>query len=129
MLYRLLGDLVVVLHLLVILFVTTGGLLVLARPRLALLHLPAVVWGALIEFTGGICPLTPLENHFSRLAGGRGYDGGFIDHYLLPIIYPEELTREIQIGLGLLVVAINAAVYLLLVRRALRRSQNCADDH
>ncbi|MBB5349453.1 DUF2784 domain-containing protein [Desulfoprunum benzoelyticum] len=119
--YRLLGDLVVVLHLLFILFVAAGGLLVLPRPRLALLHLPAVVWGALIEFTGGICPLTPLENLFNRLAGHRGYDGGFIDHYLLPIIYPEEMTREIQIGLGLLVVAINAALYLLLIRRSLRR--------
>jgi len=121
MFYRLLGDLVVVLHLLFILFVTTGGLLVLSRPRLALLHLPAVVWGALIEFTGGTCPLTPLENHFSRLAGSQGYDGGFIAHYLLPIIYPEELTREIQVGFGLLVVAVNAAVYLLLFHRSLRR--------
>lgn len=119
--YRLAGDLVVVLHLLFILFVAGGGLLVLRRPRLALLHLPAVVWGAFIEFTGGICPLTPLENHFSRQAGGTGYGGGFIDHYLLPLIYPDGLTREIQIGLGLAVIAVNAGVYLLLVRRALRR--------
>jgi len=121
--YRLLSDLVVVLHLLFILFVAAGGLLVLQRPRLALLHLPAVVWGGFIEFTGGICPLTPLENHFSRLAGRKGYAGGFIEHYLLPIIYPEELTREIQVGLGLLVVAVNAGVYLLLIRRALRRTR------
>lgn len=121
--YRLASDLVVVLHLLFILFVTAGGLLVLRWPRLALLHLPAVVWGAVIEFTGSICPLTPLENHFSRLAGRQGYGGGFIEHYLLPIIYPDGLTREIQIGLGLLVVAVNAGAYLLLIRRSLRRNR------
>jgi len=119
--YRLASDLIVVLHLLFILFVAAGGLLVLRRPRIALLHLPAVGWGAFIEYSGGICPLTPLENHFSHLAGRQGYAGGFIDHYLLPIVYPEGLTREIQIGLGLAVVAVNAGVYLLLIRRSLRR--------
>lgn len=123
MLFRLLSDLVVVIHLLFIIFVIAGGLLVLPRPWIALLHLPAVVWGACIEWTGGICPLTPLENHFSRLAGRKGYAGGFFDHYLLPIIYPEGLTRDIQIGLGLLVVAVNAGAYLLLLRRCIRRTR------
>ncbi len=113
-----LADGVLLLHLSFIAFVVGGGLLVYRWPRLAWLHLPAALWGALIEFFGWICPLTPLENALRRQAGGSGYGGGFIEHYLLPVIYPGALTREIQIGLGLAVVVINAAVYgLLLCRR------------
>lgn len=121
--YRILADLVVVLHLLFIVFVVMGGLLALRRPWLALLHLPAAGWGAYIEFTGSYCPLTPLENHFSRLAGDQGYAGGFIEHYLLPIIYPSGLTSDIQLLLGLFVVAVNLAVYALVVRRAFGRKK------
>ena len=112
-----LADLVVLTHFLFILFVVLGGLPVLRWPRLAWLHVPAVVWGALIEFTGGICPLTPLENSLREAAGDTGYQGGFIGHYLLPVIYPETLTREIQWLLGALVLLINAAVYVQLIRR------------
>lgn len=115
--YRILADLVVILHLLFIVFVVAGGLLALRRPWLALLHLPAAGWGAYIEFTGRLCPLTPLENHFSRLAGEKGYAGGFIEHYLIPVIYPTGLTSDIQLLLGLFVVAVNLAVYALVVRR------------
>jgi len=118
--YRLLSDLVVLFHFAFILFVAAGGLAALRWPRLALLHLPAAAWGATIELNGWICPLTPLENHFSHLAGDRGYDGGFIEHYLLPVIYPDGLTREIQIGLGVLVIAVNLVVYALLVHRLIR---------
>lgn len=119
--YRLLSDLVVLIHLVFILFVATGGLAALRLPQLALLHLPAAAWGTAVELNGWYCPLTPLENHFRRLAGDRGYDGEFIDHYLLPFIYPEGLTREIQIGLGLLVLVVNCIPYALLIRRLRHR--------
>jgi hypothetical protein len=109
--YRLLADLVVVVHLLFVVFVVAGGLLVLRRPRLAWLHVPAAVWGALIEFAGWICPLTPLENRLRRLGGEAGYEGGFVDEYLLAILYPSGLTRTHQIVLGALVLVLNLAVY------------------
>ncbi len=117
MFYRILADLVVLLHLLFILFVIAGGFLALHRGQMVLLHLPAVLWGISIEFSGKICPLTPLENHFSRLAGGQAYSSGFIDHYLLPIIYPVGLTHEVQIFLGVFVIVVNLVVYIFLLRR------------
>jgi hypothetical protein len=117
MLYRILADLVMFLHLLFIIFVVAGGFLALRRAWLALLHLPTVLWAAYIEFTGHICPLTPLENHFRRMAGENGYSGGFIEHYLIPIIYPAGLTYEIQILLGLFVVVVNLMLYLFFLRR------------
>ena len=113
----LLADLVLVLHGLFIAFVVLGGLFALRWPRAAWLHVPAAVWGAWIEFTGGLCPLTPLENRFRRLAGEAGYEGGFIEHHLTPLIYPGALTREVQVALGLGVVALNAAVYVFIWRR------------
>ncbi len=117
MAYRLLADLVVVIHALFVVFVGLGGLLVLRWPRLAWLHLPAAAWGALISFGGWICPLTPLEKHLRLAAGGAAYEGGFIEHYLLPILYPPGLTRGTQIVLGLLVLAVNLAVYGHALRR------------
>ena len=123
MIFRLLSDLVVLLHLAFILFVAAGGLPVLRWPKLAWLHLPAAAWGAVIELNGWYCPLTPLENYFSRLAGSQGYAGGFIEHYLLPVIYPAELTRAIQVGLGILVIAVNCIPYSLLLYRRLRRQR------
>jgi hypothetical protein len=117
MLYRILADLVVLLHLLFILFIIAGGFLALHRGHMILLHLPAVLWGSYIEFSGYICPLTPLENHFNRLAGREGYSAGFIEHYLLPIIYPAGLTREIQSYLGLFVLAVNLVAYYFILRQ------------
>lgn len=111
-----LADLVVLLHLAFILFVMLGGLLVLRRRRLMWLHLPVVVWGAAIEFVGWICPLTPLENRLRAAAGEAGYSGGFIEHYLIPLIYPAGLTRELQWLLGALVLLVNAAVYWRVLR-------------
>jgi hypothetical protein len=110
-LYSLLADLVLLLHLAFILFVLLGGLLVLRRPRLAWLHLPAAAWGVMVELAGWYCPLTPLENRFRALAGEARYAGDFIQHYLLAAIYPEGLTREVQIGLGLIALLVNAALY------------------
>ena len=122
--YRILADLVILLHLLFILFVILGGLLALRQAWFALLHLPAAAWGAYIEFSGSYCPLTPLENHFSRLAGDQGYTGGFIEHYIIPIIYPASLTHDIQIVLGLAVIAINLLVYALFIRNSMRQRGN-----
>lgn len=120
---RLLADGVLALHLAFILWVGLGGLVVLRRPRLAWLHLPALLWGAAIEFTGGVCPLTPLENTLRRAAGGAGYAGGFIEHYLLAFIYPDVLTPALQWLLGGLVLVINVPIYFSLwCRRKERRA-------
>ena len=118
--YRWLADLVLLLHLAFVLFVVTGGLLVLRRPRLAWIHLPAVIWGATIEFAGWICPLTPLEVALREAGGGVGYEGGFIEHYITALLYPSGLSRPIQVGLGVVVLALNACVYWTLARRARR---------
>jgi len=119
--YRLLADAVVLLHAAFVLFVVLGGLLVLRWPRLAWAHLPIVAWGAGIEFLGGICPLTPLENHWRRLAGEGGYPGGFVEHYVIALLYPAGLTRGVQLALGGLVLAVNTAVYFAVWRRRARR--------
>jgi hypothetical protein len=112
-----LADLIVVLHSLFVLFVVLGGFLVLRWPRLMYLHLPAAAWGAGIEFTGGICPLTPLENSLRERAGLAGYQGGFVEHYLLPTLYPSGLTRNLQLILGAIVLAINVVLYAALATR------------
>jgi hypothetical protein len=117
MIYGVLADLVLVLHLGFIVFVVLGGLLAVDRPRAAIVHLPTATWGILIELFGWICPLTPLENSLRRAAGEAGYAGGFIEHYVLPVIYPGGLTREVQLGLAVLVVAVNVAIYWYAWRR------------
>lgn len=124
MLYRLLADLVLVVHLLFIAFVIAGGFAAVRWPRLAWAHVPCFVWGALIEFAGWICPLTPLEVRLRIASGQAGYSGGFIERYLLPVIYPGALTREIQIWLGLSVLALNAVAYAWLFRRLRRRARS-----
>lgn len=115
--YRLLADLVLVLHAAFVVFVILGALLVLRWPRIAWVHLPVALWGAGIEFVGGICPLTPLENHWRRLAGELGYPGGFVEHYIVSVLYPAGLTRTTQVVLGALVVVVNLAIYALVLRR------------
>ena len=111
------SSLVVVIHFLFVLFVVLGGVLVLRWPRLAYLHLPAALWGIWIEFSGRICPLTPLEQKLRAAAGKEVYSGGFVEHYLLAVLYPSSLTRTIQVVLGLLVLAVNLGIYLHLSRR------------
>jgi hypothetical protein len=119
---HLLANLVLAAHAAFIAFVALGGLLVARWPKLAWLHLPAVAWGAGISFVGAICPLTPLENALRDAAGSGGYAGGFIEHYLLAFIYPDGLTRGVQIGLGTAALAVNAAAYAWAWRRrAVRR--------
>ncbi len=113
----LLANTLVLLHLAFIVFVVAGGLLVAWRRRIAWLHLPAVAWGALVELRGWTCPLTPLENHFRALSGEAGYAGGFIEHYLLPLIYPASLTTAVQSALGGLALAVNLMIYIWLWKR------------
>ncbi len=108
---RFLADAIVAAHLAFIAFVVAGGLLVLKRRGWAALHLPAAAWGAWTEFTGTVCPLTPWENSLRRAAGDAGYAGGFVEHYVIPLIYPEALTSRTQFALGAGVVAINVVVY------------------
>jgi hypothetical protein len=120
MLFTALADLVVAIHFAFVLFVIAGGLLVLWRPVLAWAHLPAAVWGAWIELSGGICPLTPLENALRARGGGAVYDESFVERYLVPLIYPESLTRELQTMLGVLVIVTNVAVYAVVIARRRR---------
>lgn len=117
MILPLLADALVVVHLAFVLFVLFGGLLVLRSRRLAWLHLPAVAWGVWIEWAGWICPLTPLENWLRRLAGAEVYASSFVERYLLPLLYPAALTREVQLLLGGVVVVVNAAIYALVLGR------------
>ena len=124
---RALADAVVVLHALFVVFVLAGGLLVLRHRGVAILHLPAVAWSAWVEFTGSICPLTPLENALRRAAGDAGYSGGFVEHYAIPVLYPEGLTPQAQIAFGTIVIAINAALYALAWRRFRRAGETRRD--
>lgn len=112
-----LADAVLILHLAFILFVVCGAFAVRRFPWLAWLHLPALGWGAFIVLSGGICPLTPLENRLRAQAGEAGYEGSFIGHYLVSWIYPEGLTRELQVMLGIGLVALNIVVYALVAGR------------
>jgi len=121
--YRALADLVLVVHLAFVLFVVLGGLLVLRWPRVALLHVPAAIWGVLIEYTGWICPLTPLENSLRRSGGEAGYSGGFIQHYIQPLLYPAGLTRGTQIVLGSLALLVNLTAYGVVIARMNRAAQ------
>jgi hypothetical protein len=116
MLYRLLADAVILAHAAFVAFVVFGGLLVARWPRLMWAHVPAAAWGALIEFAGWICPLTPIENELRHRGGLAEYSGDFVEHYVLPVLYPDNLTRGVQVALGALVVAINAAAYWRLAR-------------
>jgi hypothetical protein len=115
--YRLAADAVVTLHFLFVIFVVAGGFLAWRWRRLAWVHLPAALWGTLIELFHWGCPLTSWENEFRRRAGELGYGGGFIDHYIVPLIYPSGLTTRIQVALGILVIVINAVAYWGYVRR------------
>jgi len=124
MLARVAADLVVLVHLLFVVYVVAGALLVLRWPASAWVHLPAAAWGALIELTGWVCPLTPLENRLRAQGGEAGYPGGFIEHYVWPVLYPDGLTAGTQRALGLLVIVLNLFLYSLVVRRARRRARS-----
>jgi hypothetical protein len=114
---------VLVLHLGFVLFVVLGGLLLLRWPRIAWLHIPAAVWGVLVEYTGWICPLTPLENSFRTRGGQTVYSGSFIQHYIQPVLYPAGLTRTTQVALGSLLLILNLAAYGVVISRIRRASR------
>lgn len=119
--YRIAADLVVALHFAFIAFVVLGGFVAWRWPGVAWLHVPVALWGAIIEFAGWICPLTPLENALRRSAGDAGYAGGFIEHYVIPVVYPAGLTPAIQVALGVGVLVVNGMAYGVLLSRRRRR--------
>jgi hypothetical protein len=119
-LYRLLANAIVGFHALFILFVLCGGFLAWRWRWVAVVHVPCAVWGMLIEYRGWMCPLTPLENTLRAKAGQQGYSGGFVEHYLLPAIYPSGLTPRVQVVLGTFVLVVNVLAYAVLIRRLSR---------
>jgi Protein of Unknown function (DUF2784) len=121
--YQLFADLIVLAHAAFILFAVLGGLLVVRWWRIVWIHLTAVIWAVLVEFFGWVCPLTPLENWLRQRGGQADYSSDFVAHYILPLLYPEGLTRGVQIGLGVFVILINAAIYTWIFR-ATRTAQN-----
>ena len=125
MVYKILADSVVILHFAFIVFALLGGLLILWRNWFIFIHLPAALWSAIVEFNGWICPLTPLENQFLNLSGRSNYQGGFVDYYLLPIIYPAGLTRQDQVILGFLAILVNFCIYAFVYwrKRKVRHSK------
>ena len=127
MIYRFLADAVLLMHLCFVLFVGLGGFLVLRWPRVAWLHLPVLAWGAWIEFSGWICPLTPLEVSLRERGGEAGYAGGFIDHYVNAWLYPGALTRPIQIAIGVTLFVSNTVIYGYAFHRARRARTGSAD--
>jgi hypothetical protein len=119
--YQILADIVVLAHFGFILFVLLGGLLAFRCRWIPWLHIPAVAWGGFIEFTGWICPLTPLENSLRRAGGLNDYSHSFIEHYVVPVVYPAELSREIQIGMGFILIGLNVVIYVFLAWRRSKR--------
>jgi hypothetical protein len=114
--YRFLADALVLAHLAFVTFVIFGGLLVVRWQRMAFVHLPAAAWGVFVEFSGIICPLTPLENHLRELGSEATYQGGFVDHYIMPVLYPNGLTRNIQFILGGGILLLNVTLYVIALR-------------
>ena len=125
---RLAADALVLLHLAFVAFALLGGLLVVWRAWIAALHLPAAGWALWIEASGGTCPLTPWENRLRRTAGESGYEGGFVEHYLIPVLYPPGLTPTLQAWLAIVVLVVNLAIYLLVIALRLRRSRQGRDS-
>ena len=111
MLYHYLADVIVIIHFVFIIFVIFGAFLLIRWRWIIWMHLPAAMWGVFIEFSGWICPLTPLENKLRKISGLDSYDISFVEHYIIPLIYPTDLTREVQILFGVVVVTVNMLIY------------------
>jgi hypothetical protein len=123
MAFRLLADLTVLVHVAFVVFALGGGLLAARWPRVVWLHLPAVAWAVLVELTGRVCPLTPLENWLRARGGGATYSASFVEEYLLPVLYPASLSRELQWVIAGVVVAANGLAYAWVLRRRARRDR------
>lgn len=121
MLARLMADILVLVHVSFVLFVVFGALLIFRWKRVIWLHIPAALWGVVIEWADWICPLTPLENQLRMMGDQAGYSGGFIEHYLLPVLYPAGMSRGVRIALGLFVLAVNAGIYRSIRLQSRRR--------
>jgi len=122
--YSYLADFIVLLHVFFVLFVMLGGGLVLWKPYMAWYHIPAVLWGASIEFLGWICPLTPLENMLRARSGAAGYETGFVEHYILPVLYPAALSKKMQVTFGLILLGVNLVIYMILWQRMRKVTKN-----
>lgn len=126
MLYRVLADLIVVLHMAFVVFVAVGGLLAWRWPWVAYAHVPSFLWGAWVHLAGRVCPLTPLENHLRARAGSAGYAGGFVEHYVLPVLYPAFLPRPTSVGLGIFLLVFNSLLYARVLHRLRPRHSGAA---
>jgi hypothetical protein len=125
MIFRLLADATVIVHLGFVAFVLCGGVLALRWRRVAWVHLPAAAWGAWVEFAGWICPLTPLENWLRMQGGATVYSTSFVERYLLPVLYPSSLSRDVQWALGGFVIVVNAVVYAVVLRSRRESRSEC----
>ncbi len=123
MVHMILADTILILHLIFIVFVIVGGFMVVRWHKLIWLHIPIMLWGVIVEWGNFICPLTPLENYFRNLAGMSTYNHGFIEEYIYPLIYLENLTRALQIKIGILVIIINIIAYTIVVSKRIKRNQ------
>jgi small-conductance mechanosensitive channel len=121
LLYQLGADLLVIIHLAFIVFVIVGSIAVLRWPWLVLLHIPAAIWGAVVVINGWLCPLTPWENSLRHLAGLEGYSGGFIEYYIIPLIYPMDITHNTQVLIGVIMVVVNLFLYGFVIFRLIRK--------
>ena len=123
MIYRLLADLVLVLHFAFVVFAVFGGALVLRYPNMLKVHLLALSWAIVVQWADWVCPLTPLENYLRGLGGEAGYDGSFVEHFVLKILYPQELTPELRTMLGLALIIMNVAVYTFVMAGKRRQAR------
>ena len=123
MIYRLLADLVLVLHFAFVIFAVFGGALVLRYPNMLKVHLLALSWAIVVQWADWVCPLTPLENYLRGLGGEAGYDGSFVEHFVLKILYPQELTPELRTMLGLALIIMNVAVYTFVMAGKRRQAR------
>jgi hypothetical protein len=120
---KLLADSLVLFHFLFVAFAVLGVLLVLRWRKLVWLHVPCALWAIYVEFSGRLCPLTEYENSLRKQAGEAGYSGGFIEHYILPVLYPDGLTRDVQLWLGVIVLTVNVVGYAVFVWRGMRKAE------
>lgn len=123
MIARLLADMVLLLHVAFILFALLGGLIVLWKRWTVWIHLPALLWASVVNLAGWTCPLTPLENMLRALAGQAGYEGGFVEHYVVPLVYPDVMPRDLEMASGLAVLACNVLTYAFVIHRIRRHTK------